>query len=315
MTVKASHWAKQQERGNRFFLTLTRVIVKYCPLWLIRLITFGVVVYFWATSKKMRGYICQYQQYLHRTFPYVKLPKWAVFRQFLAFGESITDCFSVWQRKIRYTDLMIDDPDNLYAEMEQKNQRGQLLICSHFGNVEICRALVNQGHHRHFKLNILVHSRHAEEFNRALIQAGADDLCLIQVENLDAAKMLELQQCIERGEWIALAGDRIPVKGHKTLPVNFLGKEAEFPQGAWLLASLLKTPINTVFCVKKCGQYHLILRKFHCNLTGAGKLRQQRIATSMQDYADLLAQQCVQNPLMWFNFYDFWAKKTNSYQS
>ena len=36
----SQHWAKQSERGNAFFLNLTRLIVKYCPLWLIKIATF-----------------------------------------------------------------------------------------------------------------------------------------------------------------------------------------------------------------------------------------------------------------------------------
>lgn len=43
------HWAAQQERGTLFFLTLTRWLVKYCPLWLIRFVTFWVVGYFYLT--------------------------------------------------------------------------------------------------------------------------------------------------------------------------------------------------------------------------------------------------------------------------
>ena len=42
----SQHWAKQSERGNAFFLNLTRLIVKYCPLWLIKIATFVVFVIF-----------------------------------------------------------------------------------------------------------------------------------------------------------------------------------------------------------------------------------------------------------------------------
>ena len=48
----SQHWAKQSERGNAFFLNLTRLIVKYCPLWLIKIATFVVVCYFYLTAKK-----------------------------------------------------------------------------------------------------------------------------------------------------------------------------------------------------------------------------------------------------------------------
>ncbi|MGX2974382.1 LpxL/LpxP family acyltransferase [Ursidibacter arcticus] len=301
----SKHWAKQQERGSAFFLTLTRLIIKYLPLPLIRIVNFGVVLYFYFTSRQKRYYIAEYQQKLTDLFPETKLPKCAVFRQFLAFGEAITDRFAVWQKQIRYEHLIIDDADNLYADMGS-NGRGQILVCSHFGNIEVCRALVGSSPHKNLRLNILMHNRHSESFNKALIESGADELFVIQVEDLNTQKMLELAEKIEQGEWIAIAADRIPVRGDKTEQVDFLGSPAHFPQGAWLLASLLKAPLNTVFCIKEQGRYRLELRRFCECIQGRGKIRKQNIHYAIQQYADLLAKECAKSPLLWFNFYDFW---------
>jgi glycosyltransferase, family 2 len=303
--MSSQHWAEQNERGSKLSLNLTRLIVQYCPLWVIKLVTFFVVSYFFLTSQKARRNIRRYQQRLQQTFPQVHLPRYPVFCQFLAFGEAITDRFAVWQKKIRYADLIDDDTDNVYQAIRSEG-RGQILVCSHFGNIEICRALVDNPNHSNFKLNILVHNRHAQAFNESLEKAGASSLPLIQVEDLDAQKMLELHERLERGEWIAIAADRVPVRGDKTQKVDFLGAQASFPQGVWLMASLLKAPINTVFCLKKWGDYHLKLRHFSGPIEGRGKQRADNIEQAMQRYADLLAQECAENPLYWFNFYDFW---------
>ena len=303
--MSSQHWAEQNERGSKLSLNLTRLIVQYCPLWVIKLVTFFVVSYFFLTSQKARRNIRRYQQRLQQTFPQVNLPRYPVFCQFLAFGEAITDRFAVWQKKIRYADLIDDDTDNVYQAI-RSGGRGQILVCSHFGNIEICRALVDNPNHSNFKLNILVHNRHAQAFNESLEKAGASSLPLIQVEDLDAQKMLELHERLERGEWIAIAADRVPVRGDKTQKVDFLGAQASFPQGVWLMASLLKAPINTIFCLKKWGDYHLKLRHFSGPIEGHGKQRAENIEQAMQRYADLLAQECAENPLYWFNFYDFW---------
>ena len=98
----------------------------------------------------------------------------------------------------------------------------------------------------------------------------------------------------------------MPVRGDKTQKVDFLGAQASFPKGVWLMASLLKAPINTIFCLKKWGDYHLKLRHFSGPIEGHGKQRAENIEQAMQRYADLLAQECAENPLYWFNFYDFW---------
>lgn len=297
-----NHWSEQRERGSPCALKLTARLVRHCPLLLVKVVTFCVVGYFYLTSPSARRNIARYQQRLRNTFP--TLPSMTVFAQFMAFGEALVDRFAVWQNKLTYRDMVIENNDGLFNELRHPQKCGQILLCSHFGNVEICRAFADN--HQHFKLNVLVHSRHAEAFNRALQQAGAEQLNLIQVTDLNMDVMLELQQRLSRGEWIAVAADRIPIRGVKTEKVRFLGALAEFPQGAWLLAALLNVPLNTLFCLKQHGRYHVKLRRFLPEIAGKRTARQQEISQAMQKYADLLAQECAKSPLLWFNFYDFW---------
>ena len=140
----------------------------------------------------------------------------------------------------------------------------------------------------------------------ALIKAGADRIQLIQVADLDAALMMELNARIEAGEWLAIAADRVPVRGEKTVEVDFLGAKAQLPQGAWLLAGLLKTQVHTLFCIQHQGRYHLKLRRFLNSTDWKRGERQAAVAAAAQAYADRLAEECAAAPLQWFNFYDFW---------
>lgn len=301
----SSHWAAQNERGSRLFLTLTTLMVKYLPARLMNPCIWFVVGYFYLTAPKPRRNIARYQARLLAQFPDAPLPaRLAVFRQFLAFGTAVCDRFAVWQRKIRYEDLVLEDPDDVYALIGNRSLRGQIFVCSHLGNVEVCRALVS--HHQGFKLNVLVHSRHAQAFNEALEKAGADRIQLIQVSDLDAAVMMDLNRRIEAGEWIAIAADRVPVRGEKTVAVPFLGAEAPMPQGAWLLAALLKTQVHTLFCIKQNGRYHLKLARFADTAGWKRGQREAEVAAAAQRFADVLAAECRRNPLQWFNFYDFW---------
>ncbi len=304
----SQHWAKQKERGNIFFLQLTARMVKVFPLQVMHIISIFVVTYFYLTSRNVRKNIKVYQNNLKITFPTVRLSYFSVYRQFISFAQSITDRFAVWQNKLKYKDLIIDDQDNLYQQFNS-NGRGQILVCSHFGNIEICRALANNGQHKNFKLNVLVHHKNAEIFNKILQKAGAETLSLIQVEHLDAATMLMLANKIEGGEYIAIAADRVPIRGDKTCKVNFLSNTALFPQGAWLLSSLLKASVSSIFCIKESGKYRVKLRYFCDPITGRGKVREQNIQQAVQKYANLLAEECKNNPLLWFNFFNFWENK------
>ncbi len=279
---KQTHWAAQPERGSRLFLALTTLMVRYLPAFFMRPCIWFVVLYFYATAPKPRRHVLRYQTRLQTAFPHIVLPKHGVFKQFVAFGEAVCDRFAVWQRKIRYEDLVIEDPDDIYSQVK-RNERGQIFACSHLGNTEVCRALVS--HHKDFRLNVLVHSKHAQAFNEALQKAGADHIRLIQVTDLDTTLMMELNRRIEDGEWIAIAADRVPVRGEKTTDINF-----------------------TLFCVKQNGRYHLKLRRFTDTSSWKRGNREAAVKDAMQGFADILAQECAQNPLQWFNFYDFWGE-------
>ena len=82
-----------------------------------------VVLYFYATAPKPRRHVLRYQTRLQTAFPHTVLPKHSVFKQFIAFGEAVCDRFAVWQRKIRYEDLVIEDPErHLFASQAQRTR-------------------------------------------------------------------------------------------------------------------------------------------------------------------------------------------------
>ena len=111
-----------------------------------------------------------------------------------------------------------------------------MLLAAHIGNLEICRALADLRGYIH--LNILVHTKHAEKFNRLLgsVERGGANIELIQVSELNPAVAIRLQDKIERRAnswswWVT--GYRLT--GGRTVRARFLGEEAEFPQGPYLL--------------------------------------------------------------------------------
>jgi hypothetical protein len=56
------------------------------------------------------------------------------------------------------------------------------------------------------------------------------------------------------GDWLFIAGDRTPVSGNRRTSVApFLGADAEFSQGPYLMAALLDCPIYLFFCRREGG--------------------------------------------------------------
>ena len=298
------HWAQHQERGNFVLMKLTAWGVKLLGRRVLSPVLHAIVLYFFLFGRSARRSAWQYQQRLAEwsNQPLSRPSHWRVFKQFMAFADALLDKLDVWNGKLGLEQIQIVDDASLRDQL--RGERGQMLVGAHLGNLEVCRALAELG--EKVTMNVLVHTRHAERFNRLLGEAGATNLRLIQVSELDPAVMLQLSQRLDRGEWLAIAGDRVPLHGGRNVRVDFLGHSAAFPQGPWLLAGLLKCPINLIFCLKGASGYRVILEPFAQAIEWRRSDRQQVIARWTQRYADRLAHYCLQAPEQWFNFYPFW---------
>ncbi|MCW2268627.1 lipid A biosynthesis lauroyl acyltransferase [compost metagenome] len=304
MSRSEQHWAEQQERGSFWLMKLTALGTRVLGRRLLSPILYGVVLYFFLFGRQARRSAWQYQQRLAdwSSRPALRPSHWRVFGQFMAFADALLDKLDVWNGKLRLEQIEIIDPAQLRQQL--RGARGQMLVGAHLGNLEVCRALAELG--EQVTMNVLVHTKHAERFNRLLGEAGATHLRLIQVSELDPAIMLQLSERLERGEWLAIAGDRVPLHGARTVEVDFLGHPAAFPQGPWLLAGLLKCPLNLLFCLKQQGRYQVMLEPFATAIEWRRGQRDQVIVEWAGRYAERLGHYCLQAPQQWFNFYPFW---------
>lgn len=298
------HWAEHEERGSFWLMKLTAFGVRVLGRRVLSPLLYVIVLYFFLFGRSARHSIWLYQRRLAEWSGKAELrpSQWRVFGQFMAFADALLDKLDVWNGKLRLEQIEIDDPALLRNQM--RGARGQMLVGAHLGNLEVCRALAELG--EKVTMNVLVHTKHAERFNRLLGEAGATNLRLIQVSELDPAVMLQLSQRLDRGEWLAIAGDRVPLHGSRNVQVDFLGHPAPFPQGPWLLAGLLKCPVNLLLCLKRDGRYRLILEPFAEVVAWKRSDREQVIRQWTARYAERLGQYCLEAPQQWFNFYPFW---------
>ena len=304
MNEPQQHWAAHKERGSFRLMKLTALGVRLLGRRVLSPVLYAIVLYFFVFGGRARRSIWQYQQRLADWSEQSELrpTRWRVFGQFMAFADALLDKLDVWNGRLKIEDIEIVDPALLRNQL--RGERGQMLVGAHLGNLEVCRALAELG--EQVTMNVLVHTRHAEHFNRLLGEAGASHLRLIQVSELNPAVMLQLNQRLENGEWLAIAGDRVPLNGGRHIEVGFLGYTAAFPQGPWLLAGLLKSPVNLMFCLKHKGRYRVILEPFAREVVWRRNNREQVIDDWATLYADRLGYYCLQAPQQWFNFYPFW---------
>lgn len=203
--------------------------------------------------------------------------------------------------------LVVEAPGDLAAAAA--DPRGAVLIVSHHGNPEVARALMAPG--LRDRLTVLVHTRHAENFNRVLRQFRPEAaMRLIQVTEIGPEIAIQLKERVERGEWVAIAGDRVPVlSAGRVVMAPFLGQDAPFSQGPYVLASVLGCPVRLLFCWRDSpGRWRMALQTLADRVALPRGRRTEAIAALAAGYAARLEDHCRRHPLQWYNFFDFWAQ-------
>lgn len=299
------HWAAIAERGS------------YAGLWFLGLVyrLFGrraclaavspVVLFFFLTGSEQRRGSLSYLRHAHEAGLIAEKPGWWLsFRHFLAFGSSAVDKLAAWTGNIRMADVEgVDEGD--FAKAKATGE-GAVVLTAHYGNPEVLRALATLG--EHWRVTVLVHTVHAVRFNR-LINAFSDSslVRVIQVTSVGPDTAILLQEAVARGEWVVMAGDRVPVTGNARISwAPFLGEAAPFPQGPHILAALLKCPVYLLFCLREGPRHYIRFEKMAERIVLPRKDREAALAASVADYAARLERHLRAAPLQWFNFFDFW---------
>ncbi|MFI3275565.1 glycosyltransferase [Vibrio sp.] len=306
------HWSRTQERGTVLGIKLLLTIYTLLGRGVFNLILRGVMRYYHLTGKRARN---ASEQYLFQLKAYaeqqnIELPtELTSYNHLLSFGHTMLDKLAAWKGDFSAENLTIHGQDQF--ENMVANQQGVLILGSHLGNIELCRALGRR--HSNIKINALVFTEHAERFNSVMKAVNPQsDLNLIQVTSMGPDTAILLQQKLEQGEWIVIVGDRTSTsKESRSVWAEFLGKEAPFPQGPFMLASVLKAPVFLLFGLRDDSQkkphFNVYFEHFSDKIELPRKTREQSLKQVVQQYADRLQHYTLKAPLQWYNFFNFWT--------
>lgn len=298
----ATHWAGLAERGAYWGLRFIAGAYGLLGRRGCLVVAAPIVLYFALTGGEQRRASAAY---LERVLG--RPPRLAeIFRHFLGFAGRAVDTLGAWTGAIPATAMTAEDEGALAAAAA--DPRGALLVVSHHGNVELSRALMAPA--LRGRLTVLVHTRHAENYNRLLREFRPEAAArMVQVSEIGPDTAIRLQECIERGEWVAIAGDRVPVASTgRVARVPFLGAPAAFSQGPFLLAALLDCPVHLLFCRRDGAGWRLALEPFATRVALPRGQRETALLGYAAAYAARLEAHCRRAPFQWYNFYDFWAE-------
>jgi predicted LPLAT superfamily acyltransferase/glycosyltransferase involved in cell wall biosynthesis len=301
--VETTHWAGLAERGAYWGLRFVAATYRLFGRRACLAVLVPIVAYFHLTGGRQRRASCEFLAAILGRPPTLR----EGFRHALDFATRALDTLAAWTGAIPPGALRVEDPAGLAAAAA--DPRGAVLVVSHHGNAELSRALMDPVLRQ--RLTVLVHTRHAENYHRLLQKFRPEVVSrMLQVTEIGPETAIDLQERIERGEWVAIAGDRIPVLSRgRVVAVPFLGRPAPFSQGPWLLASLLECPVYLLFCRREAPQrWTLSLEPFAERVILPRSGRRDALATFAARYAERLEFHARRAPWQWYNFFDFWGE-------
>ena len=302
---ETKHWSKMQERGTYLGMQSLLFVYRLFGRRVLSFFLYPVVVYLYfsgGASKKAS------QEYWQRIAKITGNPQKVDYRigikHFYHFALSAFDKIDAWMGIITKEDIIYSQ-EHPFIELENKKQ-GAIFIGSHLGNLEVCRAL---GHGRYkTRINVLVFTHHAVEFNKVMQKINPDsNVDLIQATHVGADLAIMIKERIDNGEVLVIAGDRTSVSSRgRVIYSDFLGEPAPFSQGPFILASILDCPVYLLFCLKQGDKYRVIFEHLADTLKFSRKTRQEELTKVVNTFAQRLEHYCLEFPLQWFNFFNFW---------
>ncbi|ASJ76853.1 hypothetical protein [Granulosicoccus antarcticus] len=298
------HWASINERGSIFGMQLILWIQRHLGPWPLRLCLWLLIFWYFILHKTAR---LASQDFLVRVDPTLRARPWALlvrsYRHLLSFAETLLDKVAAWSGLIADERLVGIGRENF--RKVQEAGRGGVIIVAHHGNLDVINAMAEN--YPGLELVVLMHTRNADKFNRIIEQASQRKRPrIIETSDITPGTAQSLATLLNKGGFVLIAADRVPINSDRSQNVEFLGHLAPFPQGPFLLAALLRCPIYLAGCIKQGQQFLIDFEPLGDSTQLSRRDREQWIEDTTRRFVKQLDTRVREYPLQWFNFFFFW---------
>jgi predicted LPLAT superfamily acyltransferase len=294
----SGHWATQRERGSVFAMKLITWIAFKFGRSVSRAVLYPVCLYFVLFA---RAGVRASRQYLGYVFG--RPATWReVFQHHFVFASVLLDRAFMLAGRTQNLDVAVQNRELVYR-LAEKGQ-GSLLLGAHMGSFDVTRDV---GHRRlRVVVNMMMYEENARKLNAVIASFGGHRrMKVIPIGAVDS--LIRAKDRLDQGEWVGILGDRV-VATDRVIRVPFLGRQASFPAGPFLVASALKVPVVMFTCLYLGGnQYKEYFELFAEEIVIDRRNREADLVKWVQRYAERLEYYCRLAPYNWFNFYDFWG--------
>jgi predicted LPLAT superfamily acyltransferase len=320
MASTQTQWYDRKEvsAGTSWTFTFMSLMVKFLPRPLLVAISAIICFFFFLGAKPVRKNSMAYLNRVAKVTGRKKPTLFDSYKHVLSFVLQMLEKQLSWMGRLKVSDLENN------AEREEflkyiTSGHGAILLSSHVGNLDMFRSLGEidgKAKIKDLRICPIVDIENSSRYNdllRKLNPKLMDNIINASDIGIDSAIMLKDK--IDKGYLIVIAGDRTAAKNReRTVRAKFLGDWAEFPEGTFILASVLGAPIYFGAGIRCKNfslntKYEFNIRKASTQFVGSRKERMQKIQPLMEEFIAFVEECCKAHPYQWYNFFDFWEEK------
>lgn len=255
-----------------------------------------VVVYYFLFSPRSSRLLFHY---FHTRLHHSRLRSVAlIYQNYYRLGQSIIDKVVIMAGIRNRFSFHFDGEEHLRTIKDM--QRGGLLLSAHLGNWEIAGHLLKRLDTR---IHVVMFDGEQQQIKQYMEGVTGKRSIEVIIIKEDLSHIYAISEALKSNELVCIHADRF-LEGNKTMRHSFLGSEASFPAGPFVLAATFKVPVSFVFAFKETSlHYHL----FASEPKLYGELQRQAIMEKLLDEFVLdMEIKARQYPAQWFNYYNFW---------
>jgi predicted LPLAT superfamily acyltransferase len=292
------HKIEAKKRGNALGFWFFKTTLKLFGLSGAYGLLYGVALHYALFDKPARAGALAY---IKRRFPgssgMVNFVH--TYRLFINQGKQLIDRFACISGQVEF-DMRLEGYDELMKLVA--GGKGFVLLTSHTGNWQIAMTALS-------KIDKPVYLVMRPEDNRAVsesLKIGADNnrIKIISPEQY-LGGVVEIMNALSAGAIVAIMGDRR--YGFDGIDVQFLGKPALLPYGAFVIAANARCPVVVLESAK------LGPRRYDVNVTHTiqprlerGRDKKEQLRVFVQEYSNILESFVKKYPYQCFLFHDIW---------
>lgn len=290
-TDSAGTWSGKSRGGGlgyRIFLFL----IKHAGLRVSYTVLAFVAMYFIPFAPKATAAIWDF--YRRRLGKGMLASAFLIYRHYYTFGQTLIDKMAIaGGLEEKYT-FGFENYREGFTEIMQSGS-GMVMIGAHIGSWEAAASSFAEYADR---LDIVMYDAEYASIKKVLDSGMRRDYKVIAVNGDMFDTVISIKKALDGGEAVCFQGDRY-LEGEQTCSHGFMGGNALFPRGPFMIAARMRKPVVFYFAMREKGRKY----RFHFIRCAEG-LTEKEI---LDRYVGCLEGFVRRYPSQWFNFYRFWS--------